>query len=84
MILQVMAVMYKCTRHVLFLAVSLWFEAILDVYHRYVEGVSLATYFRELRNCADVPGGRYKILGAVKECCKQILKVTIINHLILL
>lgn len=75
---------YMCPRHVLFLGAILWLEPTLDVCCRYVKGVSLATYFRELRKCADGPGGRYKILGAAKECCKQILKVSIINHLMLL
>jgi len=54
------------------------------MYRRYVKGVSLGTYFEELHRCAHEPGGRYKILGAAKECCKQILKVSIISHLILL
>ena len=54
------------------------------MYRRYVKGVSLGTYFEELHRCAHEPGGRYSILGAAKECCKQIVKVSILNHLILL
>ena len=84
MFLQVMALTYMCTGHVLFLGVSLWLEPTLDVCRRYVKGVSLGTYFQELHNCAYGPGGRCKILGAAKECCRQILKVGIINHLIVL
>jgi len=79
-----MALTYICTGHVFCLGVRFWPEPILDVYRRYVKGVSLGTYFQELHKCAHEPGRRCKILGAVKECCKQILKVGIINYLILL
>ena len=73
-----------CTGHVLFLGLSLWLEPTLDVCRRYVKGVSLGTYFQELHKSARESGGRYRILGAAKECCKQILKVGMITHLTLL
>ena len=66
-----------CARHVLFLGAILWLEPTLDVCCRYVKGVSLATYFRELRKCADGPGGRYKILGLPKSAASRFSRLAL-------